>query len=249
MVIKIGLPDAGGGARSAEPPCARFALTHSPPERIFNAPAVAVLVAASMPLLYMLQLTLPDGGRGLAFQPAALADGIGWPGLLTAMFLHAGWAHVAMNAAGAIAFGPPVARLMPGLRGAIGFLAFYIVCGVAAALGYGLLHLDSLAGMVGASGAVFGLMGAAIRLLGRRSGRLRPLSDRRVLTTAAVLMLVNAGAGLLGFAPGMGEVAVAWEAHAFGFLFGLLAIGPWARTFGGASAPFDSAGDLRDPQI
>ena len=200
-----------------------------------------------MPLLYLLQGWLPEGGLALAFQPASLLAGSWWPGLLTAMFLHAGWAHVGLNAAGAIAFGPPVARLMPGARGAAGFLLFYMACGLAAALGYGLIHLGSEALMVGASGAVFGLMGAAIRLLGRRNGRLRPLTDRRVLTTSAALMLVNAGAGMIGFAPGMEGAAVAWEAHAFGYLFGLLAIGPWARLWRATAQPFDSPTDLRDP--
>lgn len=213
---------------------------------MFNAPAVAVAVAASMPLLYLLQNWLPDGGLSLAFQPASLAAGGWWPGLVTAMFLHAGWVHVGMNAVGAIAFGPPVARLLPGWLGALSFIVFYITCGVAAALGYGLIHLGSADIMVGASGAVFGLMGAAIRLLGRRNGRLRSMTDRRVVTTSLALMAVNAGAGLLGFAPGMEGAAVAWEAHAFGYIFGLLAIGPWSRLTPPGAPPFDSTADLGD---
>ena len=91
-------------------------------------------------------------------------------------------------------------------------------------------------------------MGAAIRLLGRRNGRLRPLTDRRVLTTSAALMLVNAGTGLIGLAPGVQGVAIAWEAHAFGYLFGLLMIGPWTRLWGATARPFDSSADLRDPR-
>lgn len=209
-------------------------MTDSPPEKIFNAPAVAIVVAASMPVLYLLQARAgwSDAVLALAFEPASLRNGGWWPGLLTSMFLHIGWAHVAMNAAGAIAFGPPVARLVPGLRGAFAFLLFYIACGVAGALGFGLVRLGSHDLAVGASGAVFGLMGAAIRLLGRRDGRLRPLTDRRVLTVSAVLMAVNAGAGLIGLAPGMEGALVAWEAHAFGYLAGLLLIGPWTRLWG-----------------
>lgn len=216
---------------------------------MFNAPAVSLLVAASIPLLYLLQGWLPEGGLRLAFRPDSLVSGGWWPGLLTAMFLHANWAHAGMNALGVFAFGPPVARLMPGWRGAAGFLLLYIVCGVVAALGYGLVHLGSDAPLGGASGAVFGLMGAAIRLLGRRNGRIRALTDRRVLTTSAALMVVNAAAGLIGFAPGMQGVAIAWEAHAFGYLFGLLMIGPWVRLWGTATRPFDSSVDLRDPPV
>lgn len=202
----------------------------------------------SIPALYLVQARLSPGDwLGLAFRPGSLADGSWWPGLLTAVFLHANWAHVGMNAAGALAFGPPVARLFPGLRGGAAFLLFYMACGVAAALGYGLVHLDSQDIMVGASGAVFGLMGAAIRLLGRRNGRLRSLTDRRVLTTGGALMAVNALAGLIGFAPGAEGLQIAWEAHAFGFLFGLLAIDPWVKVFGRRAPAFDSPADLRDP--
>ncbi|RZJ44863.1 MAG: rhomboid family intramembrane serine protease [Brevundimonas sp.] len=215
---------------------------------MFNAPLASILVAVSIPALFIVQRELPDGGYGLAFRPASLTDGQWWPGVLTAMFLHAGWAHAGMNALGAIAFGPPVARQMSGAVGALGFLLFYMACGVVAALGFGLIHLDSQNIMVGASGAVFGLTGAAIRLLGSRDGRLRPLTDRRVLTVSAVLMGVNAVVGLIGLIPGGGSADIAWEAHAFGYLFGLLAIGPWSRIFSGRSG-FDSRRDPGDPSV
>ena len=201
-----------------------------------------------MPVLFLAQLTLPDGGLSLAFRPSSIWNGQWWPGLLTSMFLHFDWAHVAMNAVGALAFGAPVARLLGGGRGVVGFLAFYIVCGLTAALGYGLVHPDSYDSLIGASGAVFGLMGAALRLLGRRDGRLRSLGDRRFLVMAAVIMGVNLGAGLIGLAPGAGAGArVAWEAHAFGFIAGALLIGPWALLFRSRSTSFDSPTDLRDP--
>lgn len=222
-------------------------LTDQPPERILNAPLVAVLTAASMPVLFWIQLRLPDGGLGLAFRPASLRDGDWWPGLLTSMFVHGGWAHVAMNAVAALAFGTPVARLLSGPAGVFGFFALYIVCGLIAAGGYGLVHPDSYDALVGASGAVFGLMGGAIRLLGRRDGRLRRLGDRGFLATAGAIMAVNAGAGLIGLAPGAEGARIAWEAHAFGFVAGALLIGPWAQLFGRPNPGFDSPPDLRDP--
>jgi membrane associated rhomboid family serine protease len=204
-------------------------------ERVFNAPLASILVVVSIPALFIVQRELPDGGLGLAFRPASLTDGQWWPGLLTAMFLHAGWAHVGMNALGALAFGPPVARRMPGAAGAAGFILFYMTSGVVAAFGFGLVHLDSQSIMVGASGAISALTGAAIRMLGRSDGGLRPLTDRRVLTTSAVLLAANAAVGLIGLVPGGEAAGIAWEAHAFGYLFGLLAIGPWSRIFSGRS--------------
>ena len=201
-----------------------------------------------MPVLFLAQLTLPDGGLSLAFRPSSIWNGQWWPGLLTSMFLHFDWAHVAMNAVGALAFGAPVARLLGGGRGVVGFLAFYIVCGLTAALGYGLVHPDSYDSLIGASGAVFGLMGAALRLLGRGRTRLRSLLDRRFLTISAVIMVLNAVTGLIGLAPGMEGARIAWEAHAFGFVCGVLLIGPWARVFESRPEAFASSGDLRDPE-
>ncbi len=200
-----------------------------------------------MPALYLIQERLPDLGLSLAFRPSSLWTGQWWPGLLTSMFVHGGWPHVAMNAVVALAFGPPVARLMGGARGAAGFLLFYIVCGLVATVGYGLVHPASYDSLVGASGAVLGLMGGALRLLGRPDHRLRSLRDRRFLTTAAVLMAVNAAAGLVGLAPGMDGARIAWEAHAFGFVCGALLIGPWAKAFDPRRAAFASPSDLRDP--
>lgn len=227
----------------------RFDAGGDAPQPVLNAPAVAVAVAASMPLLYLAQRWVGDAWiEAMAFRPASLFDGGWWPGLFTAMFVHGGWAHAGMNAIFALAFGTPVARLLPGARGVVVFLLFYMASGVVASAGYGLVHPHSQDTLVGASGAVFGLVGAGIRLMGRH-GRLRPLTDRGLLTMAAILMLINAASGLIGLAPGSGGAIVAWEAHAFGFLFGLLMIGPVARIAGGKPDSFDSPDDLRDPPV
>lgn len=199
-------------------------------ERMFNAPLLPVLVALSMPTLYLLQSRSADGWIDMAFAPVDLGEGR-WGGLFTSMLLHGGWAHAFMNAVGALTFGAPVARLLRGPSGVLAFLALYIVSGMVGALGYALVHLDSVVPMVGASGAVFGLIGAATRLLGGQ-GRVLGLADRRVITTAAAWMAVNAVTGLIGFAPGAEGARIAWEAHAFGFLAGILLIGPLGRLFG-----------------
>lgn len=215
------------------------------PQPAFNAPLAAVLLAASMPVFYLIQSSLPDYGLGLAFRPATLWEGGWWPGVVGAMVLHGGWAHVAVNAVMALAFGAPVARLLGSGRGVVAFLLFYMACGVLASIGYAAVHPDSHDVLVGASGAVSGLMGAAIRLIGRSSGRLRPLTDRRVLTMAAAMMALNALTGLIGLAPGMEGATIAWEAHAAGFAVGILTIGPLARALGRTG--FDSNPDQSDP--
>lgn len=214
-----------------------------------NAPPVAVLVAASMPTLYLAQIGFHDRGLSLAFRPSSLWDGQWWPGILTSMFLHDGWVHVATNAVGALAFGPPVARLMRGRTGVAAFLLYYVACGLIATTGYGLMHPTSQNSLVGASGAVFGLMGGALRMLGRAGPGLRPLGDRRFLKTAAAIMGVNLLVGLLGLAPGMEGARIAWEAHAFGFVFGAVLIGPWARAYDSRPGAFASLPDPGDPDV
>lgn len=196
-------------------------------EPLFNAPAIAVLLALSMPALFLVQLQLPDQGAAWALRPADVARGR-WLGLFTAMLLHGGWAHVAMNAVAALTFGAPAARLMRGTRGAIVFLVFYIGCGLIAGLGFAAVRWDAPESAWGASGAVFGLIGASTRLM---RGRLAPLLDRQVLTMSAAWMAVNLLTGLIGFSGSELGVAIAWEAHAFGFVAGILLIGPVARLF------------------
>ena len=154
-----------------------------------------------------------------------------------------------MNALAALAFGPAVARLFPGLRGSMVFLLLYIMCGVAATVGYGLLYLDSSVPVLGASGAVFGLMGAALRLLGRRGRGPVALTNKRFLKTSVILMAVNAATGLIGFAPGMEGVQIAWEAHAIGYVAGALLIGPWFTWFAPKPDQFDSRADVSDAAV
>jgi membrane associated rhomboid family serine protease len=201
----------------------------APREKILNAPFLPVLIAASMPVLFWFQERLPDEGLSMAFRAGDLARGQ-WGGLFTSMLLHGGWAHVMMNAVGALAFGAPVARLLSRRFAPLAFIALYIGSGVIAALGYALCHPGSMAPLVGASGAVFGLIGASTRMLGGH-GRVLPLFHPAVLKASAVWMGVNLLIGLVGFAPGAEGARIAWEAHAFGFLFGILVIGPLGRWF------------------
>lgn len=216
-----------------------------PKEPVFNAPLLAVLLAVSMPALYFFQERSGDFWTGLSFAPVELSEGR-YGGLVTSMLVHANWAHVLVNAVGALTFGAPVARLLRGSVGSVAFLALYICAGIFATLGFALVHWGSTDPLVGASGAVFGLIGAATRLLGGK-GRLVPLTDGMVIKTSIAWMAVNVAVGLIGFAPGVEGARIAWEAHAFGFLFGILAIGPLGRVFGRTDERFASPDTLGDP--
>jgi membrane associated rhomboid family serine protease len=188
-------------------------------------------------------LLLSDqGALFFALVPADLARGR-WAPLFTALFIHGGWAHAGMNAVGALAFGTPAARYL-GLRakGVLGFFLLFLVCGLIANLGYALLHWRDLAPMAGASGAVSGLFGAAMRLVDQ-GRRLSPLRARSVVAATVAWIVINAVMGTLGYAPGIGEVQIAWEAHIVGYFAGLLLIGPFAALFGQAAPPEDLGED------
>ena len=206
-------------------------------EPAINAPWPALVLALTLVSLYAVQALVPDQravADVLGFMPARLSEGVqavgGWSGLVTALFVHGGWAHVLLNALGALAFGAPVARLL-GLKaaGVAAFFGFFLACGIAGSLGYAALHMRSTDVLVGASGAVSGLMGAASRMIERRSG-LAPFTSPTVLGMAAAWVIVNALTAVFGFSVGAqaGQV-VAWEAHLFGYAAGLLLVWPLAR--------------------
>lgn len=215
----------GPAAPQENPPPAR--------ERMFNAPWPSLVIVAAIIASYAVQTALPpDRADSLSFAPADLDHG-DWLTLLSAMFIHVSWAHALINALSALAFGPPVARLMGGgWRGPLLFFLFYLTCGIVAGLGYAVMHLHSAQGAAGASGAIAGLMGAAARLLGPEARPIAPIRSQVVISLGASWLVINALMAVTG-APFMSSgVRIAWEAHIAGFVAGVLLIGPFARLAG-----------------
>jgi len=201
-----------------------------PREPAFKAPAPVVALTLALVGLYALQGFVSGSDAAVArfgFSPANLADGQ-WTGLVTALFVHGGWTHVLMNAGWALAFGPPVARLFGrGVLASAGFVLFFLVCGVAGNLAFAAVHPMADIHLVGASGAVSGLMGAASRLIERRN-QLAPFASRTVVLMAVLFVIVNVVIGVVGLDAVSGGAAIAWEAHLGGYAAGLLLIGPAA---------------------
>jgi membrane associated rhomboid family serine protease len=191
-----------------------------------NLPLAPLALAASIVGAYAAQSTMASDAfvEANAFSWLNLMDG-NWQSLFISLFLHAGWDHALMNAVFILAFGTPVARYTgPGPRGATAFLLFYLVCGVLASLGFGFLHQHEIGGLVGASGAGAGLMGAAARLIGGRGDTGRVFSPV-VLGMGGAVIAINLVVGFIGFMPGLGDGPVAWEAHIIGFVAGVLLAG------------------------
>jgi membrane associated rhomboid family serine protease len=150
--------------------------------------------------------------------------------LLTSMFVHAGFFHFAGNMLYLWIFGNNVEDSM----GKIRFVLFYLLCGFAAAYAQILAGPDSRIPMVGASGAVSGVLGAYLLLFPHaRVLTLIPLgfflhmAEIRagfVLGFWIVIQLLN---GVLTFGHEGGGVA--WFAHIGGFVAGLALIGFFKR--------------------
>jgi membrane associated rhomboid family serine protease len=96
---------------------------------------------------------------------ACATEGLGWGGVLTSMFMHGGWGHLLGNMVFLWVFGNNIEDSMGHIR----FVAFYLICGVAASLAHIYLSPTSPIPAVGASGAISGVMGAYILLYPRAS--------------------------------------------------------------------------------
>lgn len=203
------------------------------PEPLFNAPWPALLVAVAVIVPHLLLLNASkELIYSLALVPREFWEGR-WTGVVTMMFVHGGWIHALTNAAFGLAFGAPVARLL-GLNGRGGgiFCLFYLACGIVAGVGYAAIHPQGMDPVVGASGAISGLMGAAGRTMDSGPGRLGPILGPRVVSLGLGWLVVNLVMAVAGGLLTMGAGAVAWEAHLIGFAAGVLLIGPFARWAG-----------------
>jgi membrane associated rhomboid family serine protease len=167
--------------------------------------------------LAMIYGTVPARFNHLVFNSGHLEVAI--IPLFTSMFLHAGLAHVLGNMLFLWIFGDNVEDFF----GHIGYLAFYLFCGVASGLIHILFNLHSALPAVGASGAISGVMGAYMLLYPRA----------KVLTLVLIFLVPLPAFVILGywfliqFAEGLSSVGamsgggVAWWAHIGGFLTGM----------------------------
>jgi membrane associated rhomboid family serine protease len=212
-------------------------------EPVFNLPGIviaAIALCAGIHLLRLYVLT-PDQDFELILRAAFIPirysgqfdlDFYAFSSPVTYSFLHGGFAHLLVNMVWLAAFGSPLANRLGALR----FSLFWVVTSIAAAaLHYSLHSLDN-APLVGASGAISGMMGAAARFgfqIDRTTGKPAfagaplPVSmvfrSRTVMTFLVVWFVINLVTGLVGLGPGI-DNRIAWEAHVGGFLVGFFGI-------------------------
>jgi membrane associated rhomboid family serine protease len=156
------------------------------------------------------------------------SEAINWLTPLTSMFLHGGWAHILGNGLYLWIFGNNVEDSM----GRVRFLIFYLLCGIGAAAAQIAVSPGSPVPMVGASGAISGVLGAYLVLYPRV--RVNVLLFfcffvQIIAVPAYLVLLLWIGTQVLSGLPELGGIrevssGVAVFAHIGGFVMGLLLV-------------------------
>jgi membrane associated rhomboid family serine protease len=191
--------------------------------RPVHRPVVTVSIIVANALVFVLELT---GGDAFVQQwsviPADISAGQHYVTILTAMFMHGGWMHIAGNMVFLWAFGPEIEDAM----GRMTYLVFYLLSGVVASVAQIAAMHGSTVPNLGASGAIAGVMGAFLITYPR--DRIKTLlffgffAQVTVLPAALLIGLWF----LIQIFSQVGSVAnvqsggVAYMAHVGGFIFG-----------------------------
>ena len=200
-------------------------------------PLVTVALIGACTLIFLWQSTLDSEAYeqavyGLGFIPALFFTDIElapelvmapvWFTVFSSMFLHGGFMHLIGNMLYLWIFGNNVEDSMGHGR----FVVFYLACGVIAALGQSFLNPESKIPMIGASGAISGVLGAYLLLF--------PRAQVVVLIPFGFLSMRLPAVWVLGLWFGMqllysalasaDQGGVAFAAHASGFVAGMALI-------------------------
>jgi membrane associated rhomboid family serine protease len=210
-----------------------------------STPVVTVGLIIVNTLIFLYQLTIPARFEEsfiftYSMVPARLTHALTAPGIpleaallpfVTSMFLHGGWMHLIGNMWFLWIFGDNVEDRL----GHIGYLLFYLLCGLGAGLAHVIMNLQSTLPSLGASGAISGVLGAYIVMFPR--ARITTLVPLLIIfftvQLPAVVILgywfviqILSGLGSVGGGPSGG---VAWWAHIGGFLLGMILIRVWPK--------------------
>ncbi|HEY4485466.1 MAG TPA: rhomboid family intramembrane serine protease [Nitrospiria bacterium] len=213
------------------------------PTEIIPLITIAFIIACVLAFFYQISLG-PRAGQLFVYQfgaiPAVIFGRESLPrevlavpaslSLITSMFLHGGFMHLIGNMLYLWIFGNNIEDAMGHAR----FVVFYLICGLAAAMSHALTDPGSTVPMIGASGAISGVLGAYLLLYPRA----------RVLTLIPLGFFMQTfslpASVLLGFwfvlqlisgalTAGQGGGGVAWFAHIGGFAAGMILIGFFKR--------------------
>jgi membrane associated rhomboid family serine protease len=174
----------------------------------------AVFALGAIPAVLLTDARLPDD---LQWIPRFASP-------LTSMFLHGGWMHLLGNLLFLWIYGDNVEDAMGHAR----YFAFYLLCGVAAVFAQALSNPHSPYPIIGASGAISGVLGAYLLLFPRRRVLtlvLLPFFFTTLKVRAVLLLLLWFAVQMISDLSGQDAgTGVAFRAHIGGFLTGMLLV-------------------------
>lgn len=200
-------------------------------------PIITIILIVINTIIFLFQISSGTDSNAVIYTYGVIPyrllhgnEGIGTPiavNLFTAMFLHGGFLHLAGNMLYLWIFGNNIEDRLGILR----FIIFYLLCGVIATYAHALSDPSSMIPMIGASGAISGILGAYLVLFPK--ARIHTLIFFgffiQVIKIPAVIVIgfwivIQFVSGLLSKGLYGGGGGVAWFAHIGGFLAGVLLI-------------------------
>jgi len=196
----------------------------------YSRPVITVLIIILNVVVFLYEISLDEYSRNYFIMHYGLVPArFHFSAVLTSMFLHGGWMHIIGNMWFLWIFGDNVEDAF----GHVKYLAFYFLCGIAAGLTQMAFSAGSRLPMVGASGAIAGVMGAY--LIKYPKARIVTLVFIFIFITTievpAALMLAYwffiqffSGVGTIGYSH-VSQGGTAFFAHVGGFIAGMILVG------------------------
>ncbi|NIA70162.1 rhomboid family intramembrane serine protease [Pelagibius litoralis] len=198
---------------------------------MFNLPPGTMWLTLAIIVAFGIENVLQGEAWRWFFANFAFVSSIFWPpgsawpsvsgmlSLVTHAFLHGDFMHLMLNLGFLLAFGSFVERNV----GLIPYLLLFVVCAAAGALTEFAFRGGRELVLIGASGAVYGVTGAAVRFMFAGAGPgAGPGQRKSALSFVLVIMGLNVVLGLSGIGDFLAGAQVGWKAHAGGFVAGLL---------------------------
>lgn len=209
------------------------------PSRTF--PFVTIVLIAANIIVFILQLTSPSDPGKIVYAYGAIPHFLlsfsnvqplhPFLTVFTSMFMHGGLLHLGSNMLYLWIFGDNIEDRLGHMR----FLLFYILCGIAAAYSHAITAPFSMLPMVGASGAVSGVLGAYLILFPHARVHTIVFLGFFIHVIRLPALLVIGLWIVIQFLSGMlnkglaGNGGIAWFAHIGGFVFGVLMVWSFFR--------------------
>ncbi len=190
-------------------------------------------------LVFLLQITSGSGAKDITYTYGAIPHDIltfennqpihPFMTVFTSMFMHGGLFHLAGNMLYMWIFGNNIEDRLGHLR----FIFFYLFCGIFSAYAYAITNSHSTIPMIGASGAISGILGAYLLLFPRANVHAIVFLGFFITTVRIPALIVIGFWAIIQFINGLVRAGqhdaggVAWFAHIGGFLIGLATIKLW----------------------